>query len=80
MPETKRLNIDFPHEEYGYLKLMCHKLNLSMKDFCTKKLIDALEEDEDILMAQQMDELIKNSKPDDFIPWEEAKTLMGMDV
>ncbi len=80
MPQTKRLNFDFPYEEYGYLKLMCHKLNTTMKDFCTQKIIEAIEEEEDNLWADRLEKHIAEAAPADFVSWEEMKKLARWDV
>lgn len=80
MANTKRLNIDYPFEEYGYLKLMAHRLNMTLKDFCTQKLIAAVEEEEDNLLAVQVEQRLATASPDDFIPWEQAIKEAGWDV
>jgi hypothetical protein len=78
--EMKRIDIDLPHGEYGYLKLMCHKLNMSIKDFCTKKIIEAVDEEEDNLWADRLEKRIAEADPSDFIEWDEMKKLAGWDV
>lgn len=80
MDQTKRLNIEYPHEEFGYLKLMAHKLNMSLKEFCTQKLMEAVEEEEDNLWADRLEKRIAEANPDDFVDWDEAMKVAGWDV
>lgn len=53
MKNTVRINFDFPRKHYPYLKMLCAKKGISMKEFATKLLIKELEEYEDRLFAEK---------------------------
>lgn len=79
MQPNKRLIFDFPPEEFGYLKLLCHKLDVTLKEFCTQKLKEAIEEEECIILGTRL-EMKSEECPEDFIPWEEAIKEAEWDV
>lgn len=74
--EYKRLSIEFPAEEYLYLKLACAKQGVSIKDFVTGAVIKKIEQYEDELdlkaLEQTTDEDRKNAEP-----WEDVKKELG---
>ena len=80
MPKKHRINFDFPKEEFGYLKLLCHTKEMTIKDYLTKLITENIEAEEDMLLAKQVEETIESSLENDYIPWEEAVKLAGWDV
>jgi hypothetical protein len=76
---TVRLNFEFPREEYPYLKLLCAKRGLSLRDFGTELFIKAIEEAEDELLAQKANKRLEQREEKDLIDWDEATRLAGWD-
>ena len=74
---THRLNIDFPGEEYIYLKMLCAHKGISVKDFVVPLIISAIEDEEDAMLAQKALVRMKNMDFKDLIPIEEAFELAG---
>ena len=74
----KKLSIEFPVEEYIYLKMACAKKGVSMKNFVTESLLKSVEEYEDeldiIALKNITDEDRKNA-----VPWEQVKKELGWD-
>ena len=79
MKETVRINFEFPREEYPYLKLACAKLGVSLREFATKQLLEAVEEHEDLMLAQTASERLDALNEDDLIDWDDARRLAGWD-
>lgn len=77
--DTVRINFEFPINEYPYLKMVCAKKGLSLRDFATNTLIKAIEEAEDEILTQKANERLESMNPEDIISWEEAKRLAGWD-
>jgi predicted DNA-binding protein len=77
---THRLNIDFPAEEYAYLKMLCAHKGVSMKDFIVPILLSAIEEQEDALLAQKAMIRMKNMDSSDLIPIDQAFDEAGWNV
>lgn len=75
--DTVRLNFEFPLSEYPYLKMVCAKKGLSLRDFATNILIKAIEETEDEMLAQKANERLDSMQPEDLLSWDEAKRLAG---
>lgn len=76
--QYKRLSVDFPAEEYIYLKMTCVKQGISIKDFVNQAVIRSIEEYEDemdLKALKQMSEEEINSA----IPWDEAEKQLGWD-
>lgn len=69
---THRLNIEFPSEDYTYLKMLCAEKGVSIKDFVVPLIIRAMEEEEDTLLARKARKRLKNINPKDLIPIEDA--------
>lgn len=76
---TVRLNFEFPRSEYPYLKMVCAKRGLSLKDFATEILLRAIEEAEDEMLSQKANERLTNMKDEDLITWDETKRKVGWD-
>lgn len=69
---THRLNIDFPSDDYTYLKMICAEKGISIKDFVVPLILRAIEEEEDALLARKAQQRLKNVNSDDLIPIEDA--------
>ena len=77
--DTIRLNFEFPLSEYPYLKMVCAKKGLSLREFATQLLVKAIEEAEDEMLAQKANKRLEIMKPEDLIPFDEASKLAGWD-
>lgn len=77
--DTVRLNFEFPLSEYPYLKMVCARKGVSLRDFATHLLVKAIEEAEDEMLAQKANERIENMKLEDSISFDEAARLAGWD-
>ncbi len=75
--DTIRLNFEFPLSEYPYLKMVCAKKSLSLRDFATHVLLRAIEEVEDEMLAQKANDRLESMQPEDLISWDEAKKIAG---
>ncbi len=69
---SRRLNIEFPSEEYTYLKMLCAEKGISIKDFVIPLILGAIEEEEDALLIRKAQQRLKNMDSTDLIPIEEA--------
>lgn len=69
---THRLNIEFPSDDYTYLKMLCAKKGVSIKDFVVPLILRAIEEEEDALLVKKAEQRLKNMDSTDLIPIEEA--------
>lgn len=78
--QTHRLNIDFPYDEYKYLKMLCADKGVSIKDFLVPVIIKAIEDEEDDKLAKKAARRLKNLNLDDCIPFEDAIKAAGWDV
>jgi hypothetical protein len=74
---SHRLNIEFPSDDYTYLKMLCAEKGISIKDFVVPLILRAIEEEEDALLARKAHHRLKNINPSDFIPIEDAFTEAG---
>lgn len=76
--QYKRLSVEFPAEEYVFLKMACTKQGVSLKDFVTNavmKSIDEYEAELDSLSLKELnEEEIKNA-----IPLEQVEKELGWD-
>lgn len=79
MKNTVRLNFDFPRKEYPYLKMLCAKKGISLREFATELLIKAIEESEDEMLSQKANDHLENMKSEDLISWDEAIKQAGWD-
>lgn len=74
----KRLSVDFPTDEYIFLKMACAKQGVSLKDFVTNAVMKSIDEYEaqlDSLSLQDLtEEEIKNA-----IPLEQVEKELGWD-
>ena len=74
---TVRLNFEFPEEHYPYLKMVCAKKKMSIKDFASNLIIREIEEYEDDLLLQEAHKRLEEADGDTAIPFEEAIKLAG---
>lgn len=79
MKDTIRLNFDFPRKYYPELKMILAGKGVSLKDFASGILIDAIEKAEDELLAKRANERLANIKEADLISFDEAMRLAGWD-
>lgn len=69
----KKLSIDFPIEEYTFLKLACAKQSKSMKDFVTESIMKSIDEVEAELDSIALKEAMTEENIKNAIPWSEVK-------
>lgn len=74
----KKLSVDFPADEYVYLKMTCAKKGVSIRDFVTRCLIRNIEEFEDELDAFAIDKITAEERKES-IPFEKVKKDLGWD-
>lgn len=77
--QYKKLSIEFPAEDYVFLKMACAKQQVSIKDFVTQAVnarIDAFEAELD---AIALEKTLKEENIESAISWEEAKKDLGWD-
>ena len=79
MKNTVRINFEFPKEHYPYLKMLCAKKGLSLKQFATNLLVESIEDFEDRLLAEEAKKRIEASNSEDNVSFEEACKLLGID-
>lgn len=77
MKTTVRLNFEFPREEYPFLKMLCAEKGVSLREFATELLMQAIEEYEDRILARKARKRLKEINKDDNISFDEAKKLAG---
>lgn len=77
---THRLNIDFPEDDYTFLKILCVAKGVSIKDFVVPVILKAMEEEEDVYLAKKAKKRLKNMNPKDLIPIEAAFKEAGWNV
>jgi hypothetical protein len=77
---THRLNVEFPSDDYTYLKMICAERGVSIKDFVVPLILKAIEDEEDALLIKKAQQRMKNMDPSDFIPIEEAFKEAGWNV
>lgn len=75
--DTVRLNFEFPKKQYPYLKMVCAQRGESLKDFATNLLIKAIEDAEDLYLAEKARSRLAAMDSEDLIPWNEATKLAG---
>jgi hypothetical protein len=77
---THRLNIDFPSDDYTYLKMLCAEKGVTIKDFVVPLILKTIEEEEGILLTRKAQQRLKNMAASDLIPIEDAFKEAGWDV
>lgn len=51
--ETTRLNIDVPSDDFSYIKMICAKKGISIKEFLLPAIHKLIEEEAEILLAEK---------------------------
>lgn len=69
----KKLSIEFPAEEYVYLKWACAKKGVSLKEFVNQAVIRSIEDYEAELDVKQITEEDRNNAQS----WEDVKKELG---
>lgn len=77
---THRLNIDFPSDDYTYLKMLCAEKGVTIKDFVVPLILRAIEDEEDALLTKKAQKRLKNMDAADLISIEDAFKKAGWDV
>lgn len=75
-----RLNIEFPSDDFTYLKMLCAEKGISIKDFVVPLILRAMEEEEDAFLIRKAQKRLKNIDSTDLIPIEEAFKEAGWNV
>jgi len=75
----RKLSVDFPEDEYDYLKMACAKQRVSLKEFVTKAVIHSIEDYEDELDVSDLGKARKDVAESGAITWEELEKRLGWD-
>ena len=75
----KKLTIDFPVDEYVYLKMTCAKLGVSIKDFVTQAVIHSIEDYEDSVDSSTLGLARREVAESGPMSWEELEKRLGWD-
>ncbi len=74
----KKLSVDFPIEEYVFLKMACAKQNVSIKEFVNQAVMKSIEEYEDELDLKALEQITEEDRRS-AQPWSEVKKELGWD-
>lgn len=74
----KKLSVEFPAEEYIYLKMACAKKGVSLKEFVNQAVIRSIEEYEDELDLKALEKITEDER-EKAQPWEDVKKELGWD-
>lgn len=74
----KKLSVEFPAEEYVYLKMACAKKGVSLKEFVSQAVIRSIEEYEDELDLKALEQITEEDRKN-AQPWEDVKKELGWD-
>lgn len=77
MKNTIRINFEFPKKEYPFLKMMCAERGVSLREFATELLVQAIEEYEDHKLSRKARKRLKEMKPEDIISFDQAAKEAG---
>jgi len=80
MKDTIRINFEFPREHYPYLKMLCAKKGISLREYASELLIQSLEDFEDAQLAALADDRLKDIDEDNLISFDEACREAGWNV
>ncbi|MBA3956904.1 MAG: hypothetical protein H0X51_00710 [Parachlamydiaceae bacterium] len=75
----KKLSVDFPAQEYVYLKMACAKQGISIKDFVTKAVVRSIEDYEDEMDSASLGIARKEVAENGVITWKELEKKLGWD-
>jgi hypothetical protein len=67
----KKITFEFPFEEYTYLKVICAKQGMLMREFLTRSVLKSIAEYEEELDLKAIRKAREEN--DAAIPWDEAK-------
>ncbi|MGZ3633059.1 MAG: DUF6290 family protein [Parachlamydiaceae bacterium] len=76
--QYKKLSVEFPAEEYVYLKMACAKKGVSLKEFVSQAVIRSIEEYEDELDLKALEQISHEDRKS-AQPWEDVKRELGWD-
>lgn len=76
--QYKRISVDFPADEYMYLKIACARKGVSLKQFVTSAVIRDIEKYEDELDARSLDQITEEDMQKS-VPWPQVKKELGWD-
>jgi hypothetical protein len=79
MKKHVRINFEFPRSEYPYLKMICAEKGVSLKEFATDLLLQAIEEYEDRILSERSDKKLQERRPQEDIPSDEFWKLLSQD-
>lgn len=77
---SHRMNIDFPVDDYKYLKKLCAKKGITIKKFVVPLILKAMEAEEDALFAKKAQQHINNMDTSDLILIKDAFKEAGWDT
>lgn len=77
--EYKRLSIEFPTDEYVYLKMACAKQGVSMKEFVTTAITMYMEDYEDKLAIEAFNRELTEDNIKKAIPLDQLISELGFD-
>jgi|GEM_PF-2440835 len=64
MKETVRINFEFPRDDYPKLKMICAEKGVSLKDFATGLILQAMEDHDHLKGAKETLKRLRNSGDD----------------
>lgn len=76
--QYKKLSVEFPIEEYVYLKMACAKKGVTIKDFVTQAVVASIEEYEDHLDSIALQEALTEENLKNAISLDDLKTELGI--
>lgn len=79
MKHTIRINFEFPKNHHPYLKMLCAQKGLSIKDFASQLLIQAIEEYEEDLLGKKARRRLDELDANENISFDDACKLAGWD-
>lgn len=74
----RKLSVEFPADEYVYLKMACAKKGVSLKEFVNQAVIRSIEEYEDELDLIALKKITEEDR-NNATSWEEVKKELGWD-
>ena len=77
--QYKKLSIDYPIEEYIFLKLACTKQGISLREFVTNAVMKSVDEYEAQLDSISLREALTDEEIKNAISWKEAEKRLGWD-
>ena len=75
--ESIRLSLEFPIDEHAYLKMMCAKLHVSIKDFVTQAIVRAVEDWEDKFDKESIEQARKEVVEHGTVEWKTMEKELG---